>query len=609
MKRRYYERFQVEDVINFFSGQLLQAKSPDGAQVFLQSIKITHRPLPSHYQEALRKLQHPHLAPIIDVMEEEDQIILVHPPFSGDPLPLVVNKERPMVPDVAIRVLHKCFKTLQDLNRLPLPLGATLDPKNILLNDYKPLILFYYMKKEAKQGHKDEKWRDLLYYLLTGQAPSGGIKACQKELESKNVPHRIARLALECLDRKYTFDHIAKRVDEYVSSKVTEGYHLSRRSKKKKYKGVAIAVSVSAAALVLISITVAQWNPTDGNASNNNLPFANVFSSNLVDQGAQQDEHELLQTITFNKTQNLYTLPSALQMDTSLRGEFQLQKLNGFVGYVETADQSSTYGFYIDDKGKIIQFTKIGKKYETIGDSGDSYKVKPGKKYIFELFYLPGEPIRISINEEGKSEKWMSVGTSPMNGDLKMRFRGNDGATLYYPQLSPITDRQLVDSVWMNQQPWRIDFGQAILDLDQNHLMYLRVYPKTQIRLNSNAKYQFQFSPLKDHTPFQFDLQAIDNTRYRFIWDPKERKMMLVKIDGSSETVAEQSIPWELKAKDRIYASISTNYKQLKIELKRGSERLELAYDHVEPVSIRDVTIRDENGFELIQTNHNRSRN
>lgn len=29
LNRRYYERFQVEDVINFFSGQLLQAKSPE----------------------------------------------------------------------------------------------------------------------------------------------------------------------------------------------------------------------------------------------------------------------------------------------------------------------------------------------------------------------------------------------------------------------------------------------------------------------------------------------------------------------------------------------------------------------------------------------------
>lgn len=607
MKRRYYERFQVEDVINFFSGQLLQAKSPDGAQVFLQSIKITHRPLPPHYQVALRKLQHPHLAPIIDVIEEEDRIILVHPPFSGDPLPLVVNKERPMIPDVAIRIVHKCFKTLHDLNRLPLPLGASLDPKNILLIDNKPLILFYYMKREARQVHSDEKWRDLLYYLLTGQTPSGGIKACQKELEKKHVPHRIARLALECLDRKYTFDYISKRIDEYVSSKITESYHLSRSSKKRKYKGVAIAVSVSAAALVLISLTVSQWNPTDGNASNN-LPFANVFSSNIEDQGARQDENELVQTITFTNTQNLYTLPSSLQVDTSLRGEFHLEKLNGFVGYVETADQSSAYGFYIDQDGKVIQFTKVGKKYETIGNSGDSYKIKPGKNYIFELFYLPGEPIRISINEEGKSEKWMSVGTSPMNGDLKMRFRGNDGATLYYPQLSPISDRQLVDQVWMNQQPWRIDFGQAILDLDQNNHIYLHVYPKTQIRLPSNSNYHFQFSPSKDHIPFQFDIQAIDNTRYQFVLDPKEKNMKLTKIDHSPKKVAEQKIDWEIKAGEQIYAHISANYKQLVIQLAKGSEQVELKYDHVDPISIRNVTIRDDHGFKLIETK-NRARN
>jgi len=602
VKRRYYERFQVEDVINFFSGQLLQAKSPDGAQFFLQCIKISHRPLPPNYQDSLRKLQHPHLAPIIDVMEEEDQIILVHPPFSGDPLPLIVNKERPMSPDVAVRVVNKCFKTLQDLNRLPVPLSATLDPKNILLNGHKPLILFYYMKKEAKQGHVDEKWRDLLYFLLTGQSPSGGIKACEKMLETKNVPSKITKLALDSLDRKYTYDQIAQMVDQYVKSKLSGENHLSRSSKKKSYKGTAIAVSVAAAALVLISLTVVQWKPTDGNASNSS-PFANMFSSESVDQASEQEKQEPAQSIPFNKTKNMYTLPYTFQGETSLRGEFQLKQLNGFMGFLENTDESAMYGLYIDKDGIIHQFHKLSDQNTTIGDSGSEYRIQPGKKYVFEMFYFPGEPLRISIHEEGKTEKWMSVGVTPVNGELRVRFRGNDGATLFYPKLEQITDRRVADRSWMNEQPWQIDFGQAILNVDQDRLNHLKVYPKTQIRLNATAASKFQFSPPKSSQPFHMDLTAVDNSRFRLVWDQEEKKLVMYKIDESSKKVAEQTVNWKLKEDDLVQASIVADYNKLQIELSHGSDEIELVYENSEPISIRDVTIRNTKEFELIEIN------
>ena len=92
---RYYEKFQVEDVMVMFSRQIALARTPDGAQVFLQEIKV-RRSLPPGIVEMLSNLQHPYVAPILEVLMEGDRIVLVHPPLEGDPLSLVVNEENPM---------------------------------------------------------------------------------------------------------------------------------------------------------------------------------------------------------------------------------------------------------------------------------------------------------------------------------------------------------------------------------------------------------------------------------------------------------------------------------------------------------------------------------
>ncbi|MGA8941715.1 MAG: hypothetical protein WB502_03240 [Thermoactinomyces sp.] len=584
--RRYYEKFQVEDVIKFYSGQLLQAKSPDGAQVFLQSIKITRRPLPSGYRETFRRLQHPNLAPILDVIEEKDQVILVHPPFSGDPLPLIVNKERAMEPEVAVRVVNRCFKTLHDLNRLPASLGATLDPKNILLDGQKPILLFYYMK-DPERPRYDEKWRELLFYLLTGQSPMGGIKRTEKVLDEKKIPQKIARLALAALDRKRTFGEVSRLVEKYCQEH--SGGKVGSRGKRKKSRKKSYAMAtVAAAALVLVSFAAAEWEPENSYSSNNPLTFM-MADENKTEQAKQHN-----QTIRFSKAKDKYTLPYEYAENNSLSGELVLKEKNTFLGYLESVDKSAIYGLYIDEKGEIGLFHQLeGSNIATIAKSGDQYRIKPNKKYLFQIHYLAGNPIRISIQEEGKRERWMAVGITPLSGEMNVHFRGGDGSVLYNPKMNSLIDPGVVIRKWMNHQPWIIDFGQAILVSDDQGKISLEAFPDSQIRLEANAASRFMIQPFSDK-PFTMDIQTLGVSRYRLLLSGKD--VALYNLDGQMQKTAEQAFP-EYDGKEPVYVSITSNMNRLNINLTCRSNSIEINHTAREPVLVKDVTLRNDNGF------------
>lgn len=596
VKRRYYERFQVEDVINFFSGQLLQAKSSDGAQVFLQCIKINRRPLPAGYQEALKKLQHPHLAPILDIMEEEDQLILVHPPFSGDPLPLLVNRERAMEPEYAVLIAEQLFNTLNDLDRLPLKMGAALDPKNILLNGESPVLLFYYIKDE-QTSELDDKWRELLYYLLTGQAPAGDLKQCEKQLEAKRVPSKIKKLALQCLDQEISFEQARQAIQHFVATSEQENGDFRQGAKQQKRRKVYTTVSIFAGFLALVFIAASQWRPGDSSASHDPFGF---FKPQEEEKEIKFSGSELIQSVSFSNENKSYTLPYTLQGASSIRGEFILEKLNGFTGLLETKDKRSAYGVEVDNKGRLVLFQKSGNKKYVFGNSGTVYRIKPGKKYTFEMYYFPGEPLRIAINEQGQVEKWMAVGTSPVDSELFIRFSGREGATLFYPQLNAISDREPIEDAWMNGQPWRLDFGQAILTVDDQQNNRLKVTPQTQVRVDLASSPSFTMIPPADGDRLHMDMQAIDGSRYRLVWK-RSNKLFLYRFKDSLEKIKEQEVNWILKGDEPIQVSVTSVLDELQIKLTHGSNSTEIKHTSDEPIALRDVTFRNTEGFELLQ--------
>lgn len=591
--RRYYERFQVEDVINFFSGQLLQAKSSDGAQVFLQSIKHDRGPLPQGFSDAICNLQHPYLAPVLDVLEEEDQMILVHPPFSGDPLPLVVKKDHPMESEKAIRIVNKCFRTLKDLEQLPLPLCATLDPKNILLDGSKPLLLFYNIK-DSKPDSLDEKWRELLFFLLTGQAPSGSSKQNEKQLEEKHVPSKIMQIALRCLDQKSTFEQLQTMIEQYVKAKDQADSGLSRGAKRRKNrKNLYITVALATAALVLVSVTVTQISsPENGSASNG---FFNLFQGDLDNEVKPE---ELYQNFNFTEKNEVFTFDENVPSNTSIRGEFELKTLNGFKGIIETIDKSVVFGIEIDTEGKISSFQNIDDQKHIIDQSGDQYRVKPGKKYTFEVFSFPNQPLRIYISEEGQVEKWINVGKVVFNKEFTIRFEGGIGATLYVPQIYNVSNHNVVDGLLMNQQPWRFDYGQGVINIDDQNHNHLFVYPKSKLRVDGSTASNFSFVPSKTGGLLTMDLEMIDGTRYRL--NLNQNHLALSRNEGKQK-VQEQEL--NLDRDQPIQVSVVTSYNKIKVQIIQGSNSTEMEYNQGDAFGgLRDATLFNDNGFTIIQS-------
>ncbi|GGE10037.1 hypothetical protein GCM10011571_09180 [Marinithermofilum abyssi] len=206
---RYYERFEVEDVLTFFTGQLIQARSTDGARVLLQEIKLI-RPLPPGSKELLYNIQHPHMLSVLDVIMEKGVVVLVHPMFTGEPLPLIVNKQNPMEPFKALNVYRKLIRTMIDLNRLPMPVWTVLDPRNILMSGDQPFVLFCGLKRYTPQPKRDQR-NALLYYLLAGQHPND-VKYRHQKLSKplRRVPAPIRELALELVENQYTPEEILR---------------------------------------------------------------------------------------------------------------------------------------------------------------------------------------------------------------------------------------------------------------------------------------------------------------------------------------------------------------------------------------------------------------
>ncbi|TCS96419.1 hypothetical protein [Hazenella coriacea] len=590
--RRYYERFQVEDVINFFSGQLLQAKSSDGAQVFLQRIKYSRRPLPEGFSDALCKLQHSNLAPVLDVLEEEDQLILVHPPFSGDPLPLVVNKDEPMESEKAIRIANKCFRTLMDLEQLPLPLQATLDPKNILLDGNQPLLLFYYIK-DSKPSSSDEKWRELLFFLLAGQTPQRGQKQHEKQLEEKRVPSKIMQIALRCLDQKFTIKQLQEMMEQYIKANDQVKSGLSRGAKQRKNrKSLYTTVALATAALVLVSITVSQIsNPGNGIASNS---FFNLFQG---DSDKEVKPDELYQSFHFTDQGEVFTFDEKIVGNTSIRGEFELKTLNGFQGIVETVDQSVAFGIQIDKEGKINVFQKLDDKQHMIDRSGDLYRVQPGKKYTFEIFHFPNQPLRLYVSEEGQVKKWLNIGKFVFNKEFTLRFEGGSGSILYVPQIYNVSNHTVVDNLLMNQQPWRLDYGQGLIDIDDQGQNHLLVYSKSKLRIDSSAASNFIFMPPKKGDLLHMDLEMIDGARYRL--NLAQNHLALTR---NEEKIKEQEINWNLNRDQPVQMSIITSYNTIKVKVTQGSYTTEVEYNQGDAFGgLRDATLYNDHGFTMIQ--------
>lgn len=244
-KGRYYERYQVEDVLTFFSGQLVSAKSPDGTRVFLQEITL-NKPLPPGAIEILTNLENEHLAPILDVIEEKERIVLVHPPMGGEPLSPLVQPRRGMEPTQALSVFRRLLRTAVNLSELPIPLYTTLDSRNIIIEGNRPYILFISFEKFTKR-QADEKWRFLLHFLLTGFRMESRPENPEGDRSIRELPDGLKKLVLISMDPKNSMKQVLEAAERTVLPKQTKKMVASKRANTRVmvYSGVVAVVVIA----------------------------------------------------------------------------------------------------------------------------------------------------------------------------------------------------------------------------------------------------------------------------------------------------------------------------------------------------------------------------
>lgn len=565
---QFVKRFQVEDEIQFSSGKLLQARTPEGKRVFLQSIPIEGQTLPENFRNIVLRLQHPHLAPIIDVMVDEHEVILVHPPFTGEPLPLLVTKERPMKPLKALKVAKSLLQTVRELNRRNFPLRATLDPKNILLSGSEPLLLFYYLSDEIKV-QRDQKWRDLLFFLLTGHNPSKNPKNNKLFLENNLTPRKLQKLALRALKAKVNIEEVIQHVDKLLKDRNLESGRESGRLRT--------AILSTAVAILLIAtggfIFNTYFNQSDANDATGNHAPKKIFQIQ-----ANGKKHDFASEPKYEF--------DVMEESTVLQGELEFdKKFDDFKASMEKAD-GGRFELVIKSDGQIIPGYSQGARSMMFGAKGIPF-IKPGKSYEFYVYHTSLAPVRVKIVDKETKEAFVLRGNTPIAGSLKPTFTAGKGVKLQNPGTQKIEDTTQVDTDFLPDQLWMLNMGIGITSGAN-----LTVMPKTQVAIPITSSFtNFLVGLSQDTTrPFEIKLNSVDGVTYVIEWS--NGKVSLLRNSGTKITeVASAAIPKLVKEKP-VSFSINVTNTDLVININQGTEvKANLGFSEESPLSLRDLYI------------------
>ena len=334
--------------------------------------------------------------------------------------------------------------------------------------------------------------------------------------------------------------------------------------------------------------------PKESYSSDNR--FAGMFATSGEKTNQAKGENQVIQ---FTKAKDQYTMSESIQGNSVLKGGFRPEREPTRSWGIWKRDKSSIYGLYIDEKGEIGLFHQgRRKKSQRLQIPAINIVFHPDKKYHFENHYLSGNPVHISLQEEGKKEKWIAVGITPMRGEMKLKFRGDEGARLNAPKVDGISDKSSALRNWLNHQPWIIDFGQAILSVDEQNRNYLDVFPKSQVRLDAGAASGFLIQPPPNDS-FAMDIQSVGDERFRLVWSDKKDQVELFDVNGNMKKVAEQRLD-NYDGKTPLEVAVTTTLNILNIQLTHGSNVTELNHTAENPVLIKDVTLRN-TGFKIIE--------
>ncbi|MFC4078256.1 hypothetical protein [Salinithrix halophila] len=575
---RYYERFQVEDALTFFNGQLIQARSPDGARVLLQEIKLV-RPLPPGAQEMLGFIHHPHLLSVLDVIVEQDVVVLVHPIFSGEPLPLVVNREQPMPPSQAVNLFRKLIQTQADLAEFSIPMWTTLDPRNICLYDDEPFVLFCGLKNFTTQPKEDQR-KSLLYFLLAGEHPKNVMYRRQDLSKSiRKVPPPIRHLALDILNHDDSLDEILRKTDETLSQLPQK---MKASSRSNRYKRRLSPAATAAASLLILGASAGTYSAaTSGILSEEVQPA----------EGPQKPEVQ--ETFQFNKEEvAVRKLSEKVPFSARIEGEVIRQTASPFSVRLASPDGTSC-GINVDKQGKVRLFQHQDENLHELQQSDDSFRMKAGRAYRVELLYFSGDPLRISVEDRENNQKWVAVGTIPLDKGGRVEVEGSKGTVFRSAQVTAVAREDKAKQKWMDSQRWKLLSGEGTLDKERFFLDGNAI-----IKARSGRDTDFAFRRDQGYTgdPLKLQLESADGSRYYVVWG-KDKRLVLYREGEEEKALAETKLGWTPDRKTDV--SVLTQGSLLTVRLNQDTQSQSLEYSHSEPITIRNTTITSQSDLEL----------
>lgn len=438
---RYYEHYQVEDVLTFFSGQLISAKSPDGMQVLLQEI-TANKTLPSGLKELLTNLDNEHLAPVLDVIEEQDRIVLVHPPLKGEPLFLLVEPRHGMDPAQALSIFQKLLRTAVRLEKSPIPLFTTLHPRNIILEGNRPFVLFVSFEKFSK-NQADEKWRFLLYFLLTGFQLDQPLTDPESDRNIRELPKPLKDLVLLSMDPEQTMESVLEVAEQTAVPKTQKSSSPKRKVPSKKLVYPAVAVVL----LIVGAIFGGQliWDNEDAAAE---IEKEAERELRLKGKSTYSD-------ISFNDEKPVSkSLPPSIKGSFHIFGELVQKEGKPFSISLASENVDSNFGLQVDEEGTVRLFQFVSGETFDLTKTGNNFKIEPNHKYRMDVYYIPGQPFRVAVSEVGKDKKWVAVGKVPIESRFKVELKGVKGTHFNRPTISEVQTESESLSTWMNWQPW-----------------------------------------------------------------------------------------------------------------------------------------------------------
>ncbi|MGF7087853.1 hypothetical protein JOD24_001690 [Kroppenstedtia sanguinis] len=579
---RYYERYQVEDVLTFFSGQLISAKSADGMQVLLQEISLKE-PLPPGVEKTLTNLENEHLAPILDVIEEPDRIVLVHPPLTGEPLSLMIRPRQGMEPAQALSVYRQLLRTTVRLSKLSIPLYTTLDPRNIIMEGSELFVLFVSFEKMTKM-EDDVKWRFLLHFLLTGFRLDRWPEDPESERSIRELPKPMKDLVLKAMDPEQSMEQVLEAAEKTVPPKTEKETSKKGISSTRKwvYPGIAMVLLV-----------------------------AGVVAGNqyiLNNQGAaadQEDKEKQLSikgkgtysNVSFAKDQaTTKALPPSIDTSFRLTGEFSQKENKPFSLSVVSENVESDFGVRISGKGRVHLFQYVNGETFKLADSGDSFSIQPDKKYQLEVIYLPGQPFRISLSEKGSSSKWVAVGQVPVDSVFKVEMKGMKGTQFANPEIAQIDSEPKSLAGWMEGQPWVLVDGDGILHPDR-----FEVGSNARVHMDQEqSSFSFKRGEDFDGDPLRLELESVTGEHYTLSW-MKNGLIELSRVGYETEKLGASYLGTKWDPTKDSGVAITSDSSEFSIELTHQDVKRKIETHPDKPVSLRKISIVTQSEITLMK--------